>query len=394
VSIYKRKSGKWAVLVDMDTTSAGVRRRRSLGTYPTRKGAERAEREALTMRDRGVDLAPQTVTVSSAMERYLRDRETRCGAKTLQEYANLSARYIVPRLGSVLLAKLRPAHVSEWQAFLASEGGQNGRPISPKTVYHARSLLFGMMRWAVKMQLVAQNVVANVDAPRVRRSDAKALDDSEVARILETANTTRWGPFVALAISLGTRRGELMALRWSDIDVERRTVKIARSLSQTKAGGVAEKSTKTDRSRTVSLSPLALESLRRQRVIQAQDKLAAGGHYEDAGLVFANELGSRITPMAATNAYARLARKAGISSTRLHDVRHTAATALLLAGVDAVSVAGMLGHSSAVTTMTIYAHLRESAMVNAADVLGAAIERAVAAGGGIARQPNGNRGWD
>jgi integrase len=208
-----------------------------------------------------------------------------------------------------------------------------------------------------------------------RGSEAKAFEADEIARVLDAARGTRWHAFIALAFALGARRGELLALRWPVVDLERGVVRIEGSLSQTK-GAVTMKGTKTDRVRTVPLSSFALEALRRQKAAQASDKLSAGASYRDEGFVFADPVGGCITPWNASYAFAELARKAGISSTRLHDARHTAATTMLVAGIDALSVAGMLGHSSAVTTMTVYAHLAEGAMVTAADRLGAAMERA------------------
>jgi integrase len=127
---------------------------------------------------------------------------------------------------------------------------------------------------------------------------------------------------------------------------KRGVARIEAALSQTKSG-VIVKGTKTDRVRTVPLSAFALDALRRRKASQAADKLAAGAPYQDAGFVFADARGRCITPCAATYAFAQLARQAGISSTRLHDARHTAATTMLVAGVDARSVAGMLGHRSA-----------------------------------------------
>lgn len=159
---------------------------------------------------------------------------------------------------------------------------------------------------------------------------------------------------VLLDYSTAARRGELLALRWSNIDSNNNTVTISASLSQTK-DGVSLKGTKIDRTRTVPLSRLALEALTRQRAMQAADKLRVGQLYCDAGFVFADELGACVSPMAATNAYARISRKARISSTRLHVLRHTAATTMLLAGVDVATTAGVLGHSTPTTTLGIYA---------------------------------------
>lgn len=376
MSIYRRKSGRYQVLIDVDRAVDGRRRRRPLGTFATRKEAERAEREALGALDRGVDLIPRTVTVGQVVRRFLDDRATRCGAKTQQEYEAISGRYIVPKLGTVTLAKLRAAHIAEWQAALATSGGRNDGPLSAKTVSHARSLLHSSFSWAVRMGLAIMNPCSAVEAPRVRRSEAKALSTDEIVRIIRAATGTRWEAFVVLAFAVGARRGELLALQWADVDFEARSLAINASLSQTTAGGIAMKDTKSGRSRSVPLAPVAIEALRRAKALQARDRLAAGGAYQDDGYIFADAVGVRTSPMAATNAYARLARKAAISSTRLHDARHTAATTLLTAGVDVRTTAGILGHASPVVTLTTYAHLLDEAQRAGVERLGAAVEQA------------------
>jgi integrase len=165
-----------------------------------------------------------------------------------------------------------------------------------------------MLAWAVKMSLVGRNVVSAVDAPAVRRSEAKAFEADEIARVLDAARGTRWHSFIALAFALGARRGELLALKWPVVDFERGVVRIEGSLSQTKAG-VTMKGTKTDRVRTVPLSSFALDALRRQKVAQAADRLAAGASYKDDGFVFADAVGRRITPWNASYAFGELARK-------------------------------------------------------------------------------------
>jgi integrase len=141
------------------------------------------------------------------------------------------------------------------------------------------------------------------------------------------------GVFFTLALATGARRGELCALSWSDLDFEARTVTIARSLCQIK-DRIELKRTKTGSVRRLSLSRLAFDALRRQHAAQAHDELRARGRYLDEGAVFAIPLGGRATPMTATKAYVGLAKAARISTTRMHDTRHTAATHLLVGGAE------------------------------------------------------------
>ncbi len=377
MSVYKRRSGKWAVLVDLDPTPLGGRQRKSIGTYRTRKEAERAERQAIEARDRGIDLSPSTVSLSAVLERYCAD----CGArnlatKTVERYREIATQYIAPHIGSLALARLRPAHVSAWLHTLAERGGHDGRALSAKTVRHGFALLNAALRFAQRLDLVGRNVCESVRPPKVAKSPADAISSEDLAELLASANGTRWSAFVTLALATGARRGELCALDWADVDFERGMIAIRKSLSQTRTGGLALKSTKTGATRLLPLSPVAIDALRRQRIMQAEERLRAGSAYERGEGVFADELGRRISPMSATNAFARLAKKAGIKTTRLHDARHSAATALLTAGVDVRTVGGILGHAAASTTLNIYGHLIEGGQRRGLDALGATLERA------------------
>jgi integrase len=403
VSIYKRKSGRYAVLVDLDPTDLGGRRRKSVGTYRTRKEAEAAERKALEARDRGIDLSPKTVTVSELLDRYLADREAlERGAKTLQEYRGCADRLIRPHFGGVAIAKLRPARIAEWVAILLKRGGKPtkdsddkpvDRPLSAKSVYHAFTLLNGAMRFALRMELVGRNPCEAATRPRVRRSNAKALTADEVTRLLAAASGSRWETFFALALATGARRGELCALSWDDYDAtEKGTLTFCHSLSQTRRG-IALKETKTGRIRQIPMSHLATDALRSQRALQAGDRLASGCSYDnDAKAVFTDELGRQVTPMAATCAFERIARKAEISTTRLQDLRHTTASYLIAHGVDIRTVAAILGHASPSVTLTVYAHLIPEKQNEAVDWLGDHLQSlTTAVGFDAARQPNGNR---
>jgi integrase len=361
VSIYKRKSGHYAVLVDLDPSATGLRRRKSVGTYRTRKDAERAERRAIEARDRGIDLSPRTVTIAELLDRFVADRRAKGRAlRTVMRYEEIAHLTVAPHIGSIPLAKLAPAHLSAWLAVLHERGSAKGKPLAAKSIWHAFMILRSALRWAVRHDLVGRNVADAVDAPSVPRSQARAIDEDEAAALFEVADATRWGPFFRLALGSGARRGELLALRWDDVstpDVGLATLTVRRAFVEPKGKGgrIVEKGTKTDRVRTIALGALAFEALRRQRALQAQERLATGSLYADSGHVFQLEAGGPIAPDRATKAFIRLRKGANVRAT-LHDLRHTAATWMLAAGVDIASVARILGHTTPSTTLGIYAH--------------------------------------
>jgi integrase len=301
----------------------------------------------------------------------------------LQEYRGCADRLIRPHLGGLAVAKLRPARIAEWVAILLKRGGKptkdadgalHERPLSPKSVYHAFTLVNGAMRFAVRMDLAGRNPCEAATRPSIKRSAAKAIPADELKLLLAAGHSTRWEWFVNLGLCTGARRGELCGLSWDDFDSDNGTLAIRHSLSQTRRG-IRLKATKTGHTRTLSISPAANAALRSQRALQARERLSRGPLYANPdNAIFADESGRRITPMAATCAFERIARKAGISTTRLHDLRHTAATMLILAGIDIVTIAGILGHESPVTTLRIYAHLMPERQGDALDRLGKQFE--------------------
>jgi integrase len=275
-------------------------------------------------------------------------------------YEELARLTIAPHVGAIPLAKLSPAHLSSLLATLHERGSARGKPLAPKSVWHAFMILRSALRWAVRHDLVGRNVAEVIDSPSVPRSQARAIDEDEAARFFEVADATRWGQFFRVALGSAARRGELLALRWTDVsipEVGQATLTVRRAFIEPKGKGgrIIEKGTKTDRMRTIPLGSLALEALRRQKALQAQERLAAGQFFTDSGHVFQHELGGPVTPDLATKAFARIRHKSNVKAT-LHDLRHTAASWMLAAGVDVASVARILGHTTPSTTLSIYAH--------------------------------------
>jgi integrase len=421
MSVYKRKSGRWTVLIDLGgvafriavelpQTSGGKRRTRTLGTFQTRgaaeaararaiaagesreiriqedarrrvplgtfatkKDAERAERDALSARDRGLDITAGNLTVDEMIRRFLVDRASRCTPVTIRAYRELCDRYISRHLGSMIVAKVRPAHIAEWKATLLTKGGHKGGPLKSAAT-HAFALANTIWEWAIKIELAQVNPLRAVDAPRIARTEAKALSVDEIATLLAAADPTREGPFVRMALATGARRGELCGLEWRDVDLETRAVRIERSVTEPRDGSEL-KGTKTGKSRTVGLSTMAVEALKTQRFQQSEDQLKAGDVYEmdERRPVFTDPLGRRVTPVSMTRAFEKIARVAGLR-TKLHALRHTAATLLIGGGTDVRSVAAILGHADATTTLRVYAHALPEAQTAAIDRLGVVLD--------------------
>lgn len=176
-------------------------------------------------------------------------------------------------------------------------------------------------------------------------------------RLQDAARDTRWEAFIAVALWLGPRRGETIALDWNAYDEPEQVLSVHCAISQTRRHGLRKKGTKTGIMRSIPVPARVARALAGQKSLQAADELAAphGAYSNLEHAIFTDEIGRRYTPMAATNAFQRFARKAELSTTRLHDLRHTAATQLLRAGVPVSIVAELMGHSIK-TLLRIYAH--------------------------------------
>jgi integrase len=382
VSIYRRRSGRYAVLIDLEPTATGLRCRKSIGTYRTKKEAEAAERTALQARDRGIDLSPANVTLSTVFDRFIESVTQRLAPETVAGYAELWRLHAASKLGGIALGKLRAAHLQQLYAELNHKESRSGKVLSAARVYAVHRMLHRVLRWAERTGLAEHNVARHVEPPTLGPSSARAITAEEAARILEYTKGTRPFFFFVVAIATGMRRGELCALRWPGIDLDRAIATVSQATARDRRGGERRyylKATKTNRERCVPLSAAAVDALRAIKVRQAHERLAAGALYQDRGFVFADELGDPYTPESATKAFAKAVRALRIDGVTLHSCRHAVATWALAVGADLHSVAAVLGHRAASTTLNLYGHVvsggKERAVGMAADVLATAQER-------------------
>ncbi|MFY9860835.1 MAG: tyrosine-type recombinase/integrase [Candidatus Cybelea sp.] len=222
------------------------------------------------------------MTIAQLLDHFIADRRAKGRAlRTVMRYDELSKLTIAPHVGGIVLAKLSPAHLSSWLATIRERGSAAEKPLAPKSVWHAFTLLRSALRWAVRHDLAWRNVADTIDPPSVPRSQARALDEDEAARLLAVADATRWGPFLRLALGTGARRGELLALRWDDVsipDLGEATLSVRGAFVEPKGKGgrIIEKGTKTDQIRAIPLGDLAVGALRSQWALQAQGRRDGG----------------------------------------------------------------------------------------------------------------------
>jgi integrase len=214
---------------------------------------------------------------------------------------------------------------------------------------------------ATKWHLVQRNVADTVKPPRAAQKEIRAFSATETRRLLEAANRDRLEALYVLAVHTGMRQGELLALRWQDVDMENAVVNVRRTL--TRSGGrvsFGEPKTKKSR-RSIRLTPQAVEALRSHLERQLGDMEILGDRYQDQGLVFTTDTGAPVNPSnLRQRSFAPLLRRAGLPHMRFHDLRHTCATLLLSRGVHPKFVQELLGHATIAITLDTYSHVMPS----------------------------------
>lgn len=358
-SIRQRGDG-YEIAVSAGVDPVTGKRRRVYRWARTKKQAERILTDVLADVDRGSFADPGRLTMATYLrEHWMPHISTRVRPRTAQRYAQLLDRHMVPVVGDVKLAKLQPAHVQRVvdQALAAS--------LAPRTVAAVYRTLHGSLAQAVRWQVLSVNAAAPVRPPRAERPKLTIPDALTVGKVLDAARGTRLYLPIATCASTGLRRGELLALRWRDVDLDVGHVRVTASLQRVERRDVFL-GPKTDRSRrTVGLPPAAVALLRRHRKEQLERRVLLGEAWVDLDLVIERGDGEPFPPDSLSRDWYGLVRRIGLPSLRLHDLRHAYATRLLEAGVHPKVVSEALGHSSVAFTMDTYQHLMPT-MQNAA----------------------------
>ncbi len=364
-SITRLADGRWQARVDLGFE--GGKRVRKAFYGKTRKEVQAKLMTALNDHQRGLPLPNERQTVGQFLTDWLENTARHTLRPTTYDgYADLVHHHLVPVLGRVPLAKLTPQQIAACYSDLLAKG------LAPRTVQYAHAVLHRALDQAVRWNLVARNPTDAVDAPRPQRKEITVFTAEQAQRFLDAAKDDRLHALYVLALMTGMRQGELLGLHWQDVDLAAGSLSVRRTLVRTSQGwSWAEPKTAKGR-RTIALSALAVEALRQHRVRQLEERLRAGGLWDDLDLVFPNHIGK---PLERQNVVKRsfrpLLARAGLPYIRFHDLRHSAATLLLSLGEHPKVVQERLGHSTIGVTMDIYSHVLPDMQRNAASKLDA-----------------------
>jgi integrase len=301
-------------------------------------------------------------TVADLLARWMALIGPDLSPSTLRDYRSAIDRHITPALGSTKLAKVRASDLDDWYRAL---------PLGPARVRRVHNILSAAFDQAVRWQWVAHNPCASARPPKVRETEINPPTETEVRALIAAADTPDFAAYLRLAAETGARRGELIALRWPDIDLDAHAVTIRRAVVD--AGGeLVVKRTKTNVARVVSISAATAAELRGVRSRQLERGLSTGVHAPDDAPVFTCDAEGEVGwhPSTVSHWFASTVRRAGQSGVRLHDLRHFAATQMLAAGVDVRTAAARLGHRNVAVLLNRYAHALPAADRDAAEGLG------------------------
>jgi integrase len=362
-SVYRTAEGRWRAALFLSHPDGERRIRRVVS------GRSRAEvvRKLEALRREGAAGFASGETTGEYLGSWVEAIQPRLRPATHREYARHVRAYFAP-LADVPLTGLTPGHVERLMAGLLQRG------LSAQTVAHARATLRRALHDAQRDGLVSRNEASLARPPRVTRQEMHALSAAEVRDLVDATRDDALGPLWALAVGSGMRLGEMLGLAWSDVDLDAGQLTIRRAMARAADDGWMLAEPKTSRSRrTVMLPAIAREALSRRQDGQNADRTVAGTAWQDrAGLVFTDAVGRPLRPPDVSDEWRRTRRRLGLT-VRLHDLRHTAATLMLGAGVPLKVVSDTLGHSTIAITADIYAHVTPELRREAADAMDRAL---------------------
>jgi integrase len=353
-TISRRKDGRWEGRYYVPTED-GPKRKVIYGK--TRAEVSEKLTKALSDRANGIVYDNENITIGEYLDVWLKGSVYgSVRQSTYDRDTNLVNNHIKPVLGSLKLKKLNSAHVQNFYRNRLDTG------LSASTVRKIHDILRRGLAQAVDWHLTQRNVAdVVVKPPRPVPKEIVALSADETRRLLDAAAEDRLEALYVLAVHTGMRQGEMLALRWQDVDIENAVLSVRRTLTR-RGGKVAFGEPKTKKSRrSIRLTPQAVDALRAHLERQLRDMEILGDHYQDQGLIFTTDTGAPINPSnLRQRSFTPLLKRAGLPHMRFHDLRHTCATLLLSRGVHPKFVQELLGHATIAITLDTYSHVMPS----------------------------------
>jgi integrase len=376
--IKERSPGHWAIVLSQTDPATGKRKLKWHSFKGTKRQAQIECSRLISEMQDGSYIAPTKLTLSHFFERWLKHIKPNVSPRTHERYEQIATKNIAPLLGAKALSKLQPIDISEAYSKALQSGrcdGQGG--LSPRTVHHMHRVLYSALGQAERWKLIARNPAALLekrDRPKIERKPVATLDAAATAGVFNAARECRLFIPLVLAALCGLRRGEITALRWNVIDLDRRQLAVVASTEQTDRGPVRDKEAKSGKARTIALPAMAVEELRRWKLAQAEEMLKLGTRVDDSWHVVTQADGTTPQPRSLTHAVSKFMKQWGVT---LHKLRHSHASHLLAANIHPKVVQERLGHSGIGITMDLYSHLMPNMQTEAAAAVDGAMRAAI-----------------
>ena len=368
----------WSYVLRVPDLATGKTKPQWVGGFDSEKSAKLARDKARVSLSSSTYISPSKATVGEYLSTWINDiHASQLKATTLERYKQVINKHLIPELGTIKLQDLRASHVQALYTNLLTRPTATGEPLSPRTVELIGTVLKIALKYAVNVdEVMAVNPASRVPLPKGKGSIPAPWSIQELNTFLEVARTHRLFFFFRLSAFTGARRGELLALKWSDFDGS--AITISKNRLSVNKQVVVQNSTKggTNGQRRVPLDRETIELFSAHRKRQLLERLALGEYWQDTGYVFTQENGLPIYPHTPSDLFQKLLTKAGLRPTRLHDQRHLHATELLRLGEPLHVVASRLGHRDAMVTATIYAHVSDQQAETASSTFANAVESA------------------
>ncbi len=373
--IRRRGKKSWELKFDLGTDPVtGSRKTRYHSVKGTKREAESKLTELMAAASKGFYVDPSRLTVWDFLDRWERDwAKDNISPKSAERYHQLLDAHVRPEIGAIRIQKLLPGHLAELYAKLLRDGrrrpteSQTG--LATATVRYVHRVLHRAFGHAVQWGVLPSNPCEAVDCPKAAAPEIEILTETQVADVLSKLRGRSMYVLASVGLATGMRRGELLALRWQDLDLDAGRIQIERSLEQTtpQAGtadplarrGLRFKLPKTKRGRRqITLPASIVTELRAHKKRQAEQRLAAGlGRDADGSLVFRQPDGEPLLPNSISTEWRRLVADLGLPKVSLHAWRHTHASQLIASGMDILTISRRLGHAKPSITLDIYGHL-------------------------------------
>jgi integrase len=344
----------YQVMIDRRDPATGQRKRVTIGTYRTKKEAEKAEREAMTERDRGTLLNPDRTTVGELLDRYLEiDVPRTVRPENAVNYELTIRRHLKPALGAVRVRSLTVEQVERFYASLLEAG------YSPSLIHKCHLRLSTALRLAKRWNIVTENVCDVAKSPKVTYKQPEVWTPQEVRAFLDIAEDDALHPYWLLAVETGARTSELLGVSWNDVNFERGTIRFGQQVVRLLHGTpIIKQDAKTETGRrTIRVTPDLLAELRSYRTRWVEKRMAAPEWDNPHDLIFCTASGRPLTSHNVRRSFDRLVKAAGVKPISPHGIRKTHITATVAAGGNIKAVAARVGHRDVSTTLKIYTQL-------------------------------------